>query len=332
MMAMVIDPDAWFILVNPASGGGRAARFRPRLVDSARARRPAVPLRRECGPRRRQRAGLRAPRTTATGACLPSAATELSMSSSTGCSRPACRRATVSSRPRPGEPATTGRARWRFPTMPTVSSTCMARAAVPPGRHRHRGGPDAAGGSAFHNVAGAGLDAEVIRRTPQRGPRAVAYLLGLVRTLATYRAPEFNIAFDGNAVRGRFLLALASIGPRCGGGMRLTPDAVVDDGWLDMLTIDPLGFGGALTRLPRLFDGRLGVIPRSTWSAAERRRLTRDPPCGVEARRPAIRQHAGDRNDRAGRTARPRLPRRRARYRNEVRILPSFPAPGQRRS
>ncbi len=44
--------------------------------------------------------------------------------------------------------------------------------------------------------------------------------------------------------------------------MRLTPDAIVDDGWLDLLTVDPLRFGAALSRLPRLFDGRLfGTTP-----------------------------------------------------------------------
>jgi diacylglycerol kinase family enzyme len=31
-MATMIDPSAWFIVVNPASGGGRAARFAPRLA------------------------------------------------------------------------------------------------------------------------------------------------------------------------------------------------------------------------------------------------------------------------------------------------------------
>jgi diacylglycerol kinase-like protein len=32
MMATVIDPRAWYIVVNPASGAGRAARFAPRLA------------------------------------------------------------------------------------------------------------------------------------------------------------------------------------------------------------------------------------------------------------------------------------------------------------
>ena len=135
---------------------------------------------------------------------------------------------------------------------------------------------------AFHNAAGAGLDAEVIRRTPHRVPRAAAYLVGLIRTLTNFRAPQFEIKVDGNPARGRFLLVLASIGPRCGGGMRLTPDAIVDDGWLDLLTVDPLRFGAALSRLPRLFDGRLGGDPALHVVRCRTVEIHTDSPCGVE--------------------------------------------------
>jgi diacylglycerol kinase (ATP) len=136
--------------------------------------------------------------------------------------------------------------------------------------------------AAFHNVAGAGLDAEVIVRTPRRGPRAAAYLVGLARTLARFRPPRFAIGADGAALAGRYLLALASIGPRCGGGMRLTPSALVDDGWLDLLTVEPLTLGGALWRLPRLFDGRLAGDPAFHVTRCRAATIAADPPCRVE--------------------------------------------------
>ena len=84
----------------------------------------------------------------------------------------------------------------------------------------------------FHNVAGAGLDAEVLGRTPRRGPRALAYLAGLARTIARYRSSRFSMQADGHRIEGVFWLASIAIGPRCGGGMRLAPRAVIDDGWL----------------------------------------------------------------------------------------------------
>lgn len=36
MMATVIDPRSWYIVVNPASGAGRAARFAPLLAAALR--------------------------------------------------------------------------------------------------------------------------------------------------------------------------------------------------------------------------------------------------------------------------------------------------------
>ena len=280
MMATVIDPDAWFILVNPASGGGRAARFRPRLVTAL------------------ERAGM--PYHCVESAAPGDATSRFARAADDGYRRllavggDGTFNELVNGLLASGVPPRdclvaaaaggTGNDWSRAMAIPDEADglvDCMSRARSRPadiGMAEDRNGRRIA----FHNVAGAGLDAEVIRRTPQRVPRAVAYLLGLVRTLATYRAPEFNIAFDGNAVRGRFLLALASIGPRCGGGMRLTPDAVVDDGWLDMLTIDPLGFGSALTRLPRLFDGRLGGDPAFHVVRCRTVTIDSDPPCGVE--------------------------------------------------
>ncbi|HKX98121.1 MAG TPA: hypothetical protein VJL86_00250, partial [Steroidobacteraceae bacterium] len=131
-------------------------------------------------------------------------------------------------------------------------------------------------------VAGAGLDAEVIRRTPRRGPRAAAYLAGLLRALVSSRPPRFELRVDGLPAGGRFLLVLASIGPRCGGGMRLTPGAVADDGWLDLLMLDPLSVSGALARLPKLFDGRLAGDPAFRVLRCRSATIASDPPADVE--------------------------------------------------
>jgi diacylglycerol kinase (ATP) len=134
----------------------------------------------------------------------------------------------------------------------------------------------------FHNVAGAGLDAEVVRRAPGRGPRSLAYLAGIARTLTGFRAPQFSITTDGRERSGKFLLVLAANGPRCGGGMQLTPGARLDDGWLDLVTVAPLGAGAALAKLPKLFDGRLAGDPAFTVTRCRSATIASEPPCGVE--------------------------------------------------
>lgn len=280
MMATVIDPRAWYIVVNPASGAGRAARFAPRLA--AALGRAGVPFRcvDSAAPSGARDAFARA--ATAGWRRLLALGGDGTFNElvngvlDSGVPPRDCLVAAAA--------GGTGNDWSRAMDVPDDAERlagCMARGAV-----RAADIGVAAGGdgrqSAFHNVAGAGIDAEVIRRTPRRGPRAAAYLAGLLATLVGYRAPEFELKVDGRSLHGRFLLVLAAIGPRCGGGMRLAPDAVADDGWLDLLTVDPLSPAGALARLPKLFDGRLAGDPAFRVLRCREATIRCARPCGVE--------------------------------------------------
>lgn len=134
----------------------------------------------------------------------------------------------------------------------------------------------------FHNVAGAGLDAEVLRRMPRAGPRSLRYVAGVLRTIARFRAPEFRVTVDGQRISGCFWLALAANGPRCGGGMQLAPSAALDDGWLELVMLSPLSLPAALGKLPRLFNGRLAGDAAFARMRCRSVRIESTPPCGVE--------------------------------------------------
>jgi diacylglycerol kinase (ATP) len=276
----VIDPDRWFIVVNPVSGGGRARRFQPRLTAAL------------------ERAGM--PYNCVVSRAPGDAARHFACAAAAGCRRllavggDGTFNELVNGLQASGVPpqeclvaaAAGGTGNdWsramQIPDDPEPLVACMARGRARPADIGVAEGTDGKQ-VAFHNVAGAGFDAEVLRRTPRSGPRALAYLFGLARTLADYRAPQFEITADGRITRGRFLLVLASIGPRCGGGMRLTPGAIVDDGWLDLLTVDPLPIAGALARLPKLFDGRLAGDPAFRVVRCRSATIRSKSPCGVE--------------------------------------------------
>ena len=146
--------------------------------------------------------------------------------------------------------------------------------------------PAAAGGRprrlAFHNNAGAGINAEALRLTPRGGPRALAYLVGLVRALMRFKAPQFELSIDGRLRSGRYLIALAAIGNSYGAGMRLAPGALADDGYFDLALIEPLSIAAALRRLPRLFNGKLAGDPAIEVMRCRRVSLSTAPPCGIE--------------------------------------------------
>jgi len=135
----------------------------------------------------------------------------------------------------------------------------------------------------FINVAGAGLDAYVLERLPRRVPRRIAYLVGVLRSLATFRPPMVDLDADGSRRRERLLLAMVALGPYCGGGMRLAPMASTDDGALDLLSVRPLRLPAELVKLRRLFDGRL---PEEAFARYDRIRevgISADPPAIVQA-------------------------------------------------
>ena len=172
------------------------------------------------------------------------------------------------------------------PDDPDELALSMARGAsrrVDLGIAEATNGPDGATRQfAFHNNAGAGLDAEVLRHIPRRGPRVLAYLIGLARVLPRYRAPQFELTADGYRWSGRFWIALAALGPYFGGGMRLAPDALADDGYLDLVTIQPLPLAATIARLPKLFDGRLAGDPAAQVLRCRELTIRSDPPSGVE--------------------------------------------------
>ncbi len=280
MMTMVIDPAAWFIVVNPASGGGRAARFAPRLAAALERARVPFDMTASAAP---GDAGRRFARAAAEGRrrllAVGGDGTFNELVNGLVESGVSPRECVVAAAA--GGTGNDWSSAMQVPEDPGALARCMARAAVRPADVGIATG-DGGRRQAFHNVAGAGLDAEVIRRTPRRGPRSTAYLAGLLRTLANFRPPAFEVTADGAAMGGRYLLALASIGPRCGGGMRLTPAALVDDGLFDFLLLDPLTLPGALARLPKLFDGRLAGDPAFHVTRCRTATIAADPPCGVE--------------------------------------------------
>lgn len=136
---------------------------------------------------------------------------------------------------------------------------------------------------AFHNAAGAGLDAAVVRATSPRGPRAIAYAFALARALAGFRAPHFTVTAAHERQDARCLAAVAAIGPACGGGMRLAPDARVDDGVFDLVLVADMPIARALALAPGLWSGKAAkdaAFRRIRCAAAS---IRSSPDCEVEA-------------------------------------------------
>jgi YegS/Rv2252/BmrU family lipid kinase len=135
----------------------------------------------------------------------------------------------------------------------------------------------------FINVAGAGLDAHVIAGMPRPIPSAWAYLRGALAALASYRSPCFTIDADGERLEGRMLLALVANARFCGHRMHVAPGARIDDGLLDLVTVEDLSLLRVLPKLPKLYDGRLLGDPAVRHRRVRQVRIDADPPAALQA-------------------------------------------------
>jgi YegS/Rv2252/BmrU family lipid kinase len=109
------------------------------------------------------------------------------------------------------------------------------------------------------NGLGIGFDAAVAIAASQirRIHGFSAYVLGALKTVALhYQRPHFELQFDGARISQRSLMLAIGVGPRIGGGFRLTPDAAFDDGHLDSCLVDPIGRLTMLRMMPKAMKGR----------------------------------------------------------------------------
>ena len=135
----------------------------------------------------------------------------------------------------------------------------------------------------FVNVAGAGFDAYVISRLPQHVPSRLAYLWGALTGLVRYRAPRFTIEAGGKVIDRRLLVAFVANAQACGNGMRGAPVARVDDGLLDLVTIDDVGVLRGLLKMSRLYRGSLLGDSAAGHLRVSGMRIDSMPPAAVEA-------------------------------------------------
>ncbi|MGQ9524766.1 MAG: diacylglycerol/lipid kinase family protein [Armatimonadota bacterium] len=99
----------------------------------------------------------------------------------------------------------------------------------------------------FLNIAGIGFDAEVARWVNSRPALksvggTVPWLLGIVEALRRFRGVRVTAELDGKRVEVERMVLMA-VGIACyyGDGLKILPDARIDDGWFDVAWGEDLG-------------------------------------------------------------------------------------------
>lgn len=108
------------------------------------------------------------------------------------------------------------------------------------------------------NIIGIGFDAMVAARMNRHtrvGGGALSYLAAVMIELARLRPVRLRLRVDEETWEGPALLVAIANAQSYGGGMRIAPDACVDDGLLDVIIVEPMGRLSFLRTLPRVFKG-----------------------------------------------------------------------------
>lgn len=126
--------------------------------------------------------------------------------------------------------------------------------------------------------AGVGFDSEVTRYANQmkilRGPLVYAY--AVIHTLATFEPPCMKVTYDDGAFEGRVMFTVVNNLPRFGGGMRIAPEARIDDGLLDLVIVREISKRQLLAVFPKVYGGRHVGHPAITIVRTRRAEITID--------------------------------------------------------
>ena len=118
------------------------------------------------------------------------------------------------------------------------------------GSHRH-----------FINIADCGIGGEVVARVNRNrhkggGVRGSAvFFWESMAALVTFAGREVRVTLDGEEMERAVQSVVVANGRYFGGGMRIAPDALLDDGLFDVVIVAAMSRARAITSMPSLYRG-----------------------------------------------------------------------------
>lgn len=141
-------------------------------------------------------------------------------------------------------------------------------------------------GRRFLNAVGTGFDAEVVKVTNEQFRQlrgTVAYLASLIKVLGAYRNHEVTVETERAVFKGKMLLAGVGNGRYIGGGMKLFPQAEIDDGVFQVVMLGDIKKSEILVHFPKIFSGTHLSHPLASSFTANKLVIKSDPPLTAQA-------------------------------------------------
>ncbi|MBM3655590.1 MAG: YegS/Rv2252/BmrU family lipid kinase [Actinobacteria bacterium] len=115
----------------------------------------------------------------------------------------------------------------------------------------------------FVNVLSTGFDSMVNERANamRRIKGRAKYNISILLVLSTFKPRNYRFLIDSRVFQSKAMLIAVSNGISYGGGMKVTPDAKINDGLFDILILTPISRFEFLRVFPKVFSGRHTTHP-----------------------------------------------------------------------
>ena len=115
----------------------------------------------------------------------------------------------------------------------------------------------------FLNGVGVGFEGEIVKSLTGKNklPGKTSFMMTILKKIFTYHSKSYNITSGSLHITQKQLMVSITNGRRAGGGFQIAPDAEINDGWLDMIVVDPLTPLQRLRYLPVIEKGKHLQLP-----------------------------------------------------------------------
>lgn len=134
------------------------------------------------------------------------------------------------------------------------------------------------------NATGMGIDVEVLKRAYlKKGGGKGKYLSALIYCLKHFKSYNFKVNFDGTEQQHYGLIAALGNGKQLGGGIKLFPEAKLDDGYMDLIMVDYISRASTVFAFIKLMLGKIKSVKQATYVRVKHAAFTTAAPCPIQA-------------------------------------------------
>ena len=133
----------------------------------------------------------------------------------------------------------------------------------------------------FANFAGAGISGAIARDANSSSKALggkVSFMVSTVKVFARWKSAGVEAAVGGETRRGQMFEIVAMNGPYAAGGMKIAPEALMDDGLLDTVLFGDVTKLDFMTTFPKIYSGRHLGHPKIELVRGTSVSIESDPP------------------------------------------------------